>query len=237
MSTLLLRALRTALAAAGDPVKAPQMQAYMKSAMPYHGVHLPEARRIFRRVFADHDLPSAAHWQRDVLGIWRHATHREERYGAIALSGHQRAAAYQTPEALPMYEEMIVTGAWWDYVDDIASHRIGDLLRQHPRELREAMLAWSRCDDTWKRRTSIICQLSYKTDTDLKLLYACIEPSLDSTEFFLRKAIGWALRQYAWTNPREVVRYVQAHRERLSPLSKREALKNVVKMGLLARIP
>jgi 3-methyladenine DNA glycosylase AlkD len=79
----------------------------------------------------------------------------------------------------------------------------------------------------WKRRASILCQLGYKRETDLGLLYACIEPSLSSKEFFLRKAIGWALRQYAWTDPREVRRYVKANRERLSGLSIREAMKNI----------
>jgi 3-methyladenine DNA glycosylase AlkD len=79
----------------------------------------------------------------------------------------------------------------------------------------------------WKRRTAILSQLSFKERTDLKLLYACIEPSLDSPEFFLRKAIGWALRQYAWTNPKEIRRYLKAQSGKLSALSQREALKNL----------
>ena len=82
-------------------------------------------------------------------------------------------------------------------------------------------------DGMWKRRTSILCQLSFKADTDLALLYDCIEPNLADREFFIRKAIGWALRQHAWTDAAEVTRYVNAHRARLSPLSVREALKNV----------
>jgi 3-methyladenine DNA glycosylase AlkD len=124
---------------------------------------------------------------------------------------------------------MIVEGAWWDYVDDIAEHRVGPLLRAFPSRMRATMLAWSRSSDMWKRRTSIICQNFFKSETDLELLYACIEPSLASREFFLRKAIGWALRQYAWTDPREVARYVRERETELSGLSKREALKNVAK--------
>lgn len=89
------------------------------------------------------------------------------------------------------------------------------------------MLAWSKSNNIWKRRTSILCQLRFKRDTNLDLLYACIEPSLDSKEFFLRKAIGWALRQYAWTDPREVRRYVREQKEKLSNLGQREALKNI----------
>jgi 3-methyladenine DNA glycosylase AlkD len=79
----------------------------------------------------------------------------------------------------------------------------------------------------WKRRAAILCQIGFKRDTDLDLLYACIEPNLPHKDFFIRKAIGWALRQYAWTDPREVKRYVSANRARLSPLSVREASKNI----------
>jgi 3-methyladenine DNA glycosylase AlkD len=126
-----------------------------------------------------------------------------------------------------MYEEMIVTGAWWDLVDGIAAHRLGTLLRRFPREMNREMLAWSRSDDLWKRRSAILCQLTFKKATDLELLYAAIGPALASKEFFLRKAIGWALRQLAWTDPKEVRRYVREHEKELSPLSRREALKNV----------
>ena len=129
-----------------------------------------------------------------------------------------------------MYEEMVVSGAWWDFVDLIASRRLGPLLQEYPGPMRKKMLAWSRSKNMWKRRSAILCQLSFKADTDLELLYECIEPSLASKEFFLRKAIGWALRQYAWTDPREVRRYVRAHAGELSPLSQREALKNIRKI-------
>jgi 3-methyladenine DNA glycosylase AlkD len=126
-----------------------------------------------------------------------------------------------------MYEEMIVTSAWWDVVDDIATHRLSELVRRFPAAAKRTMRAWSRGGDLWKRRSAILCQIPMKAETDLGLLYAVIEPSLSSKEFFLRKAIGWALRQYAWTDPDEVVRYVEAHRMQLSGLSVREALKNV----------
>lgn len=229
----LLEALRAELARVADPEKAPPMQAYMKSEMPFHGVPGPVARQAFKRVFAELALPDAATWRDAVLGIWRGARFREERYGACALADDRRARPFQTLEALPMYEEMIVTGAWWDFVDFLAKHEVGGLLRAFPEPMREEMLAWSRSNDMWKRRTSILCQLAFKKDTDLDFLYACIEPSIDSKEFFLRKAIGWALREYAWTDPREVARYVRENEERLSGLSRREALKNVPK--LLAR--
>jgi 3-methyladenine DNA glycosylase AlkD len=203
------------------------MQAYMKSAMPYHGVPTPGANKIFRSVFDPMEFRDPESWRHAVLYIWRNARFREERYAAIALARQRRFSSYQTLDALPMYEEMIVTGAWWDYVDTIAAHGVGELLRNYRDPLSRAMLRWSRSPDMWKRRASILCQLTFKEDTDLKLLYACIDPSIHSTEFFLRKAIGWALRQYGWTNPEEVRRYVRRNASRLSPLSQREALKNI----------
>lgn len=231
---LLLARLRRELRAVADPSRAAGAQAYMKSAMPHLGVTADDLRRVCRAVFATLELPSATAWQRLVLGLWRDASFREERHAAIELTGVRPARPFQTPAALPMYERLIVEGAWWDYVDTIASHRLGPLLRAHPAPIGRAMRTWSRSRNLWKRRAAILCQLTFKRDTDLELLYACIEPSLGSREFFLRKAIGWALRQYAWTDPAEVVRYVEAHRDRLSPLSVREALKNVAR-GAAAR--
>jgi 3-methyladenine DNA glycosylase AlkD len=227
VSTALARNLRRALAAVAEPERAAPMQAYAKSAMPYLGVTTVPLRKVCREVFADVQFPSAAAWRSAALGLWRGARYREERYSAIELTGVRRFDRFQDTSTLPMYEEMIVTGAWWDYVDGIASHRLGTLLRRYPREMRREMLDWSRSDDLWKRRSAILCQLTFRKDTDLDLLYSVIEPALSSKEFFLRKAIGWALRQYAWTNPAEVRRYVREHENVLSPLSKREALKNV----------
>jgi len=219
--------LRTELARAGDPKKTAAMHAYMKSAMPYYGVQTPAQRAITRRLFAAHRLETAAEGRTACLKIWREAKYREERYAAIELTGYKCYREWQTLETLAMYEEIIVTGAWWDYVDPLASARLGTLLRLFPKTMRKKMFHWSRSQNLWKRRSAILCQLSFKTETDLDLLYAAIEPSLASKEFFLQKAIGWALRQYAWTDPREVRRYVRANAARLSALSKREALKNI----------
>ena len=223
----MLLKLRKALQAAADPARAPAMQAYMKSVMPYHGLSAPLLRKVCKAVFVDVQFESAQQWQALVLGIWRGAIFREERYAAVALTGDKRARPFQTPAAMKMYEELIVTGAWWDYVDDIASHRVGPILRDYPAPMRRKMLAWSKSKNLWKRRTAILCQLGFKADTDLDLLYACIEPSLDSREFFLQKGIGWALRQYAWIDPDEIERYVRLNQARLSALSRREALKNI----------
>ena len=223
----LLLTLRHELRRVADPEKAKSMQAYMKSEMRYLGVPAPQSDTVFKSVFAPLEFTDAAAWRETVLYIWRNARFREERYGAIALARQRRFAKYQTIEALPMYEEMIVTGAWWDFVDTVAAHGVGGLLRNSNGPVARTMRQWSRSPDRWKRRTSILCQLTFKKDTDPKLLYACIEPSIGSPEFFLRKAIGWALRQYARTHPDDVHRYVVKNSTRLSPLSRREALKQL----------
>lgn len=218
--------IRRELAAAANPHNAPGMQAYMKSAMPYYGVKMPALRTICKRVFAEYPSATRKEWQADVLGLWRGARFREERYAAMELAGQKRYTEFRTPGVIPMYEEMIVTGAWWDYVDEVA-HLVGDLLHSHPKKIRPVMRKWSTDPNLWKRRVSIICQVSFKKDTDLDLLYANIEPNFADRDFFIRKAIGWALRAYAWSDPDEVVRYVRAHEPQLSGLSRREALKNV----------
>jgi 3-methyladenine DNA glycosylase AlkD len=223
----LASATRKALAARADPAKAPFMQAYMKSAMPYYGVASPVQVEIWRDVFSLFHAETIEEWRDAALTLWRGARFREERYGALAWTGLRQYRAYQTPDALPLYEEFIVTGAWWDYVDLIASRRIGPILASHPRRMSVLMRRWSLDRNLWKRRTAILAQLGFKERTDLDLLYACIEPNLGDREFFIRKAIGWALRQSAWTDPREVARYVRAHEDRLSPLSRREAVKNI----------
>ncbi len=219
--------LCSALRKACDPARAAGMQRYMKSAMPYLGVSVPVARRVFRKILAPLQFENSDEWKATVLAIWHNAKYREEWYGAVELCGYRNCAEFQTPDALALYEELIVSGAWWDIVDTLASHRVGGLLRNYPAPIARKMRTWSRSTDMWKRRTSILCQLGFKHGTDLKLLYDCIEPSLESREFFLRKAIGWALRQYAWTDPKEVRRYVEANANRLSPLSRREAIKNI----------
>jgi 3-methyladenine DNA glycosylase AlkD len=223
----LIDSITAALVRRANPAKAEPMRAYMKSEMPYYGVQMAGQTEVSREVFPQHPLGSPDEWRDTILALWRGATHREARYAAISLAEHRPYRRFQTLDALPLYEELIVTGAWWDYVDAVAGHLVGGLLRTYPVQMKPVMRSWSRHANMWKRRTSIICQLSFKQDTDLQLLYDCIEPNLTDPEFFIRKAIGWALRQYAWTDPDEVRRYVREHAGQLSPLSRREALKNV----------
>jgi 3-methyladenine DNA glycosylase AlkD len=220
----LIATVRADLRAAADPVRAPQMQAYMKSAMPYLGVPVPDVRRIVRAAARVRPPVTTDVLAGTAAGLWREAAYREERYAATALLGVPGVRRLQTLELVPLYREMITTGAWWDHVDEVA-HRIGDLLRSYPAELRPTLSAWARDPDRWLRRASVICQVGLRTSTDTEVLSDAIVANLGDRDFFLRKAIGWALRDYARTEPDWVRAFVAAHD--LSPLSRREALKHL----------
>lgn len=221
---VLIETVRADLRAAADPVRAPQMQAYMKSTMPYLGVRVPDVRRIVRAAAKLRPPVSTDALAATTAALWREASYREDRYAATALLGVPAARKLQTPALLPLYREMITTGAWWDHVDEVA-RRIGDLLAAHPAELRPALSAWARDPDRWLRRASVICQVGLRSATDTDLLGDAIVANLGDRDFFLRKAIGWALRDYARTEPGWVRAFVAAHE--LSQLSRREALKHL----------
>jgi 3-methyladenine DNA glycosylase AlkD len=219
-------AVRSALARAADPERAPQMQAYMKSQLPYYGVAMPDVRRIARQVFRDRPPQSRAAWEATVRALFDDATRREERYAALVLLGLPRHAAYLDADALPLLEHLVTVGAWWDIVDDV-SHRVGDALLADRTRVEPVVRGWIRSDDLWLRRVAIICQLGHRDATDLDLLVDAITPALPERAFFLRKAIGWSLREYAKTDPDWVRRFVTGHAENLSGLSKREAMKHL----------
>jgi 3-methyladenine DNA glycosylase AlkD len=202
----------------------------MKSVMPYAGVKVPEMRRIAKSLLDEHPFDTDAVAHDACLTLWDRAKFREERYVAIELLLARRYAPLRAFERLALTEHLIVTGAWWDYVDSIAPAVFGPLLIDDRRRTVSLLEQWSTDDDLWKRRSALLSQLRLKRDTDESLLFRFIEPSLDSSEFFLRKAIGWALREYSKTAPQSVSRYVKAHESRLSPLSRREALK-VIERG------
>ncbi len=229
--TQLAEKLRDELAAVADPSKAHAMQAYMKSSMPFLGVSAQPLRQVCASVFTAHPLASRHDWEEAVELLWNAASVREERYAAVALTGHRLYRQYQDVPALSLYRYLAETGAWWDYVDPIASHRVGPILRAHPRVVGPLMSTWARDDESmWVRRIAILSQLSSKASTDVGLLADTIEANtVGSTfghEFFIRKAIGWALREYAKTDPDWVRDYVAAN-DLLSPLSRREALKRL----------
>ncbi len=224
---ILAKEVRARLEQAADPDKAPQMQAYMKSEMSYLGVAAPIRKRQVRETVKQHWPVARGDWIRAMEDLWRNANYREERYAAIDLANHARFKRYQDLSLLPLYKEMIVNGAWWDYVDVLAAHRVGHLLRHEPEAMTRTLDRWSVHADLWLRRSAILAQLKFKQDTDVNLLKRWIEPSIDDSDFFARKAIGWALREYAKTDSQWVITYVESNAQRLNPLSIREALRRV----------
>ena len=229
-----IRALRSAviegLREAANPDKAEPMRAYMKSKLPFWGVSRPDLKKICREVFKAHPIESEEQHDEAVRHLWHRAEHREERYAAIELTGSKGVAAFRTLSRLPLYEELIVDGAWWDFVDELAIHRIGPLLRTEFSKVAKVMRSWATDEDLWRRRTSIIVQVASKEQTDTKLLTYAIDKNLADRDFFIRKGIGWALRQYVYIDKDWVVDFVKKREDKLSGLSKREALKNVQKL-------
>ncbi|MEO5993509.1 MAG: DNA alkylation repair protein [Arthrobacter sp.] len=219
-----LSEIRARLQAAADPARAARAQAYLKSGLPSLGVRVPEIRRIVKAAAGELPPGSLEDLLSGVLELWRSANWREERHAAIDLTGLKLATGELG--MLPVYEEIIRSGAWWDLVDGV-SHRLCDLLQTHPGQVSPALRRWSTDPDLWIRRAAITAQLGAKSATDRALLAAVIEPNLADREFFIRKAIGWALRDYAGTDPKWVREFAARHREELSPLSLREALRKL----------
>ena len=220
----LIAGIRSQLRAAADPVRAAGSQAYMKSDMPSLGDRVPEVRKITHAAAAQWPCSSVQELGDTVLALWRSAAFREERYAAIDLTGSRLASGRL--ELLPVYEEIIRTGAWWDLVDGVA-HRMCALLQAHRSELDRILRTWSKDPDMWIRRSAITAQLGAKAATDPELLASVIEANVSDPEFFIRKAIGWALREYAKTDPAWVREFVDRHGTELSPLSRREAVRNL----------
>ena len=222
----LVDAVRAALHAVADPAAAEPMRAYMKSSMPFLGVPKPARTTALGPVLAAFPLADPATWRGTVRTLYRDATYREERYAALALA--RRYPAHLTAEpavSLDLLDEIVVTGAWWDLVDETATRLLGPLLLRHPATVRPAVRRWARDADRWRRRAAVICQIGAKDDTDTALLADVIVANLADPDFFLRKGIGWALRQHARLDPDWVRTFVATHE--LSPLSRREALKHL----------
>lgn len=226
----LVTQIREALAGAGDASRATQQQAYMKSAMAFHGIRLPDVRSLTRGLVAQRARLERDDWEATIRLLWDEATHREERYAALVLLRHRWSAPHLSPEALPLIEYLVVTGAWWDLVDELA-HSLEAILVADAEHTAPVMEAWADGDDMWLRRVAILGQLTRKADTDIGLLERCILPNLLGSrfgdEFFIRKGIGWALRQQARVGPEWVRAFLQTHEDRLSPLTRREAAKHL----------
>jgi 3-methyladenine DNA glycosylase AlkD len=220
----LIGSVQTDLAAAADPEKAGPMAAYMKSDMPFYGVQKAGRTTILRslkREFAPRDIGD---YREGVEALWE-LPHREEKYLALSYAG--AFDEFINSDSMDLYERVVTEGAWWDFVDETATRLVGRVLFKERARTEATIRSWIVDDGMWLRRTSIICQLRHKADTDTVLLGDACSANLAGNEFFIRKAIGWSLREHAKTDPDWVKRYVEAHRDALSGLSYREATKHL----------
>jgi 3-methyladenine DNA glycosylase AlkD len=212
--------LKSFLAPHANPAAAGPMRAYMRSQFEYLGLKSAPLGELMQQFYAAQGLPPLADLETSLHELWA-LPEREYQYCAIGLL--RRFAREIPAEYVNVMEYLLTHKAWWDTVDTIASDLVGGHFKRHP-QVRTATLAkWRQSDNFWLRRTCILFQLGYKKDTDFALLQEIIRENLGSNEFFINKAIGWALRQYTRVDPAGVRQFVAE--TPLQPLSAREALK------------
>jgi len=225
----LVHAVGTELARHADAERAAGQQAYMKSALPYRGLTTPRLRAVVRPLLGakEHEMSSPDEWEATIRALWDEAAYREEWYAAIALARHRAYRRWVDSDSMPLWRHLIVTGAWWDVDDHVATHLVRDVRVGAPEVEGLRLREWAASDDLWLRRSAITCQVGLKTGVDRRLLIDAIEPNLADRDFFIRKAIGWALRDHARVAPDWVRSFVDRHDGDLSGLSRREALKHL----------
>ncbi len=216
--TAFVAALQEALLPLSDGERAAGMAAYMQGRFPFLGVQTPERRKASRlliRSVTENPVHLA-------IRLWT-LPEREYQYVACDLLRHH--APSLQPEDLPALESLLTEKSWWDTVDGLAVS-IGTLVLRHPAQV-SRMDRLIASENFWLRRTALLHQLSWKGATDEKRLYDYCLSCADDREFFIRKAIGWALRQYARSNPESVATFLRQHGEKLSALSRKEAGKHL----------
>ncbi len=213
-----------ALEGLAEPHKAGPMAAYMKTEMPFWGVSAPARRKLASALRKRFPSTDDAEHALQIRALWA-LQHREEKYLAIDLA--RRPAKRIGAQHMALYEQLIREGQWWDLVDAVATDLVGGALRKAPEEVWPTMDAWIDDEDLWIRRTAILCQNKHRAATDEARLFRYCLRRAPERDFFIRKAIGWALREYAKTAPGAVLAFCQKHGDRLSGLSRREAMKHL----------
>jgi 3-methyladenine DNA glycosylase AlkD len=219
----LLDRLVRVFGSARDPERAAGAAAYMRDQFPFLGIPLPATRRLSRTVLAGLSAPTAEELRVVALGCWDLP---EREYQYFACDYLRAFVAVPGPDFVGVVRALVVTKSWWDTVDPLATRVTGELVRRHL-ELVATMDAWSADENLWLVRTAILHQLHYGRDTDTARLFGYCTRQGGHPDFFVRKAIGWALRHYARTDPDAVRSYLAEHRGQLSPLSAREAAKHL----------
>lgn len=227
LADTVLERLTVAYGGAADPLGAVAMRAYMKDVAPFLGIRTPERRALSRTVLAGTPRPGEDDCTAVALRCWALP---EREYHYFAVDYLRRHAGRCSSAFLPVVRRLITTTSWWDTVDLLAAHVVGPLVTADPR-LTAVMDEWIADDDLWVARTALLHQLTYKDRTDPDRLFAhCLRQS-GHPDFFVRKAIGWSLREYAKTDPDAVRDFLTRERGRFAPLSVREALKNIGTAG------
>ncbi len=218
--------LQTEFAKFQNPEVAHGQQAYMKSAMPYWGIKTPERKNICSEIFKKYTPISNNEYKNTVLELFDNASRREEWYASVAFA--LRFKKYIQFENINLYLYLVTQSQWWDVVDAVASNLIGPAMYNHP-HLEQNLQKWIRDENMWIRRTALLTQLNYKSDTNFGLLTHLILQVSHEKEFFIRKAIGWVLREYSKINPEPVQLFIENNADSLSPLSVREGMKIINK--------
>ena len=206
-----------------DPEIAEGMRAYMKSNQPFYGVKAGPRRSSFKTIAKQFKMISQVEYEQIIFELWAGA-YREEMYQALEVAEHYKK--YRTLASWPIYDRLVRTAPHWDTLDWIAGKIVSSLVLQH-RELEANLIDWSQADNFWVRRASLLAHLRHKEQTNTQLLADTILALCHESEFFIRKAIGWVLRDYSYTDPAWVSNFVAQYDDRLSGLSKREALKQI----------
>lgn len=203
-----------------DSEEALPMQRYMRDLFPFLGIKSPLRKELTKQLIGKHGIPDD--WRTVTRELWDLP---EREYQYLALDLLYRVRKHFGAEDLHLLEELITSKSWWDTVDTLAGTLAGIYFQKYPEQILPSVKTWLASDNIWLKRTAILFQLKYKQKTDVSLLFSTIRACADSREFFIQKAIGWALREYAKTDPDAVRRFVES--ETLAALSSREALKNI----------
>ncbi|MGP4075034.1 DNA alkylation repair protein [Halobacillus sp. K22] len=206
----------------------PAMEAYMKNHFPFYGIKSPERTAILRPIFKEFSSVSETERLDAAILLFQDAE-RECHYAALGLL--EKGLKKAVPSSIAVYKELIMTASWWDTVDMIASTLCGGYFKRYPERLRPLTENWSHSSNLWVRRSSMLHQLKYKDQTDQKLLFETALQLREEKEFFIEKAIGWALREYSKTDTQAVAEFLES--ESFRPLTKREGLKWAKNKGLL----
>ncbi|HEY4619145.1 MAG TPA: DNA alkylation repair protein [Flavobacterium sp.] len=218
-----IRELENAFQENSNPENAFAMAKYMKNKFDFFGIKTTERRHLLKGIWKENKIEVTAN-PRALAVLLFEKKHREFHYCAIEILIKELKGKY-LPEDIELVRKLITVNSWWDTVDTISKYILGQYLLQYPKSIEITISEFSNSDNMWLNRSAILFQLGYKDKTDFELLKKICQQHQDSSEFFIQKAIGWALREYTKTNPEAVKEFVAANN--LKPLSRKEALKNL----------